>query len=390
MKFSVPQTDMFKVLSQITGVLERTQTRDILSHARVSVTDSGELTMSCTDITMTMVAQLEVEHVEEPGGASIPGLRLFDIFRKLPSDEAVTFETAEEMINITAGRSEFRLNVMTGPNSNVLEGYAAKPPDDHIQYTITAAKLREMLMYTNSAMGTKEARRYMVATCFELNSEHFRTVSTEASILAMATFPNGVEGLDETKQYVVPRKTVLQVTSMCTAAAGNEQVKLTFGSNHFSASIGMFTLTSNLLDTKYPVYQNVFPDELSWTMVCDREGLRDALERAEVVAVDASHRVVLDCADDVLTMRAASTRNDRVETGIALDVCSSERKVSINGERVLRILSNLKGARVEFTSDASDLQANIKVIDSQPDEKPAGASSDAIDITYLMATMSDR
>lgn len=390
MKFAIPQSQMLNVLAQITGVLERSQTRDILSHARVNVTETGDLTVSCTDLTMTIVARLNLEQVEEPGGASIPGLRLFDIFRTLPRDADVTFETVEDLINITAGRSAYRLNVMTGPNSAVLDGYVASPPDDHVEIKVPAGHLRKQLLYTNPVMGLKEARRYMVATCFELTSDYMRTISTEASMLAMATISQGVDTLDEMRQYVVPRKTVLQVTSMCAAAGASDEVTLTFGTNHFSATIGVFTLTSNLMDTKFPDYHNVFPSEMGWRMVCDREAMRTALEQVEVVAVDTSHRIFWESADDVLQMKAASTRNDRVETEVALESLASARKMAVNGEKMLLLISSLAEEKIEFISASDDEKANIKLagVPLEGDGEPAGGNP--VEVTYLMATMSDR
>ena len=397
MKFVVQQKEMLNVLAHITGVLERTQTRDVLSHARVSATESGELLVSCTDLTMTMVAKMQLDRVDEPGGASIPGLRLFNIFRAMPREAPVAFEMSGEMIKISSGRSEYELNVMTGPNSTVLDGFLPTPPDDHIEIKVSAQRLRQQLLYTNPVMGVKDSRAYMVATCFELSSSYIRTVSTEASVLAMATAPGGVPSLDEAegeedgiKRFVVPRKTVLQVTSMCSGAQANEAVVLTFGSNHFSAHVGVFTLTSNLVDSSFPAYQNVFPKEYGWTMVCDRERLRTAIEQVEVVAVDSSHRVAWELDDDILAMKSASTRNDRVSAEVALESLTGMRKIAVNGEKVLRVLNSLTSEKIEFSTNADDLRANIKIIGLNGKEASDSEKANAIDVAYLMATMSDR
>ncbi len=398
MKFVVQQQEMLNVLTHITGVLERTQTRDVLSHARVSLTEDGELSVSCTDLTMTMVAKLQLDHVDEPGGASIPGLRLFQIFRVIPRGVPVVFETVDDMIQITAGRSEYQLNVMTGPNSAALDGFQPSPPEDAIEIQLPASRLREQLMYTNPVMGVREARQFMVATCFELSDTYLRAVSTEASVLAMATVPGGVPGLtgeegddgNVVKRYVVPRKTVIQATSMCSAAAGSDVISLTFGSNHFSASVGVFTLTSNLLDTKYPEYQNVFPPDYEWSMVCDREPLRAALDQVEVVAVDSSHRVQWEFDDDLLSMQSASTRNDRVTAAVALHSLTSARKVAVNGEKVLRVLNALTTEKVKFSTSATDMRANVKIIGLNGEESSENKGSEGVSITFLLATMSER
>ena len=399
MKFAVKQDQMLQVLTQITGVLERTQTRDVLSHARVKVDENGELLVSCTDVTMTMVAQLQADQVDEAGGTSIPGLRLFNIFRALGRSEPVVFETVEEMIRITSGRSEYELNVMTGPNSAVLDGYLPTPPEGHLEYKLTASQLHDQLMYTNPVMGTKGTRQYLVATCFELSPTYFRTVSTEASVLAMATSIGGgipslaTNGEDESesevRQFVVPRKTVLQVTSMCNAVPDNEMVTLAFGENHFSAKVGRFTLTSSLIDTKYPDYEAVFPKVCDWNVVCDRERLCEGLTQVEVVAIDSSHRVHCEFDDNVLAMRSASTRNDRVSAQVALDSMTDGRQISLHGEKFLRVLSSLSTPKVKIGSSAADIRANVQINGVSGDEGQESESKATTDILYMIATMSD-
>ena len=398
MKFTVQQKHMTQALAQITGVLERNQTRDVLSHARVTVNEQGDMQVSCTDLTMTMFAQLKVDQVEEPGGASIPGLRLFSLFRALPEDNAVTLETSEGMVEIRVGRSIHKLKLMTGPDTDVLDSYMPEPPEDHIVVTLPAARLREQLLYTNPVMGMREARPYMVSTCFELTNSYIRTVATEASVLAMATSSGGVpslnneDGESDMRQFVVPRKAVLQATSMCATAQRDDMVQLTFGSNHFSTQVGMYTLRSNLMDVKYPEYQKVFPEDLGWSMVCNREALRRAMEEVEVVAADVSHRVNFEAADGVLSMQSTSTRNDSSVVDVALDSLTATRKLAVNGEKILRIASSVADDKLEFATTQEESKSNIRIIGRKGEGSPESSdtSASAIDVTYLLATMSDR
>lgn len=396
MNFVVNQAEMLNVLTQITGVLERTQTREVLSHARVVVSEDGELLVSCTDLTMTMVAKLQIDSVAEPGAASIPGLRLFEIFRTIGADESVQIRTVEEMVEITFERSQYTLNVMTGPNSAVLDGFVPSPPEDQVQVEIPAALLRQQLLYTNPVMGAKESRAYMVATCFELSHEYFRTVATEASVLAMATadhpVPEMAEADENPRRFVVPRKTVLQVTSMLGSATAGDKVKLTFGSNHFSAELGVFTLTSNLLNTNYPDYETVFPKDLDWNCTCAREQLRRAVNQVEVVAADSSHRVVLDMKEDILHMESRSTRNDQVTADVPLDNLSGPRQLSMNAEKLLRLLNSLESDKAVFGSSGDDAQANIQITgaSASKDGESDSSPSSPIEVVYLLATMSDR
>ena len=395
MKFVVAQQDMVKVLNHITSVLERTQTRDVLSHARVVVSESGELLVSCTNLQITMVARKQLDQVEEPGSATIPGLRLFDIFRRIPSDAKVYFETVENMIEISFGRSKFTLNLMTGPNVNVLDRQTTNPPDDHITVKIKAGVLRSLLHYTNPIMGSRDPRVYQMGTCFEATPTHFRTVSTVSTVLALATteqknsLPDS-DG-DSVQQYLVPRKTVLQISSMLGEVDGGTEVDLVLGTNHVSLEVAPFTLTSTLMDVQYPDYKQVFPKEENWTILCNREQLRTALDQVEVVAVDSSHRVSWEFNRDLLTLRSASTRNDKVNTEVAIEEMTAPRKLSLNGERALRVLSTMRHEKLQISSMADEERSNLVIrgvrsgAPSEDNEPIAG-----VEVAYLFAPMSER
>ena len=395
MKFTVNQSEMFDVLGRITKVLERTQTRDVLSHAQLVVSESGELQISCTDLTMTMVAKLQLERTEEPGSASIPGLRLFEIFRAIGSNADVTFETVENMIEISFERSKYQLNVMSGSGGEAgIEGFLSKPPEDAVVVELPANQLRRQLLYTTPVMGAKESRAYMVATCFELAPTHFRTIATEASVLAMATrtaeIPEVADSEEGVRSFIVPRKTVEQIENMLGGAKGAEKVSLTFGSNHVSAQIGVFSLTSNLLNTTYPVYQNVFPEELDWSATCSRTRLLSSVVQVDVVAADSSHRMVWDMADDVLNMQSASTRNDRANVDVELENLTGPRQMSMNAQKILLLLNTLDTDKVIFSSTTKEAHANIQIHgENEQDDKSDGETSD-LDVVYLVATMSDR
>ena len=395
MKFLVAQQEMVNVLTHITSVLERTQTRDVLSHARLVVTEKGELTVSCTNLTITMVARKKLEHVEEEGSASIPGLKLFEIFRRIPSEAKVYFETVGDMVEISFGRAKFTLNVMTGPNTNVLDRQSNTPPDDHIQVSIKAGQLRSLLHHTNPVMGSRDPRVYQMGTCFEITPEHFRTISTVSTALALATAELDsdafVAPIEATKQFLVPRKTVMQITSMLGEVGGDEIVTLILGTNHLSIEIPPFSLFSNLMDVKYPEYRQVFPDEEDWNVVCNREELRAALDQVEVVAVDSSHRVSWEFNRDILSLKSASTRNDRVSTDVGLEQSASPRKLSLNGERAYRVLGTLRHEKLKLSAMAENDKSNfvvrgIKSGSPEEDKEPI----QGIEAAYLFAPMSER
>ena len=71
MKFEVHRDDMRNLLGHVTRVIERNQTREILSNAVVSIDSENKLRLGCTDLETTITAQLQLFNVEELGEATL-------------------------------------------------------------------------------------------------------------------------------------------------------------------------------------------------------------------------------------------------------------------------------------------------------------------------------
>ena len=393
MKFVVEQQQMANVLSHITSILENTQTRDILSHAHIRVGESGELDIGCTSVNVTLLAKLQLQNVTETGNASIPGKRLFEIFRNIPPSAQVEFETVEDMVSVAFNRVRYTLNVMSGSDENVLDFGMREAPEDQVTVNIRAGLLESMLQYTNPIMGRQESRQYMVATCFEIGKEYFKLISTEATVLGSAmtteSTNSGLQEDEELRQFVVPRKTVTKITELLSGVDKDRDVSVVLGTNYLSVELEPFNIISSLVDTQFPDYNRVFPDPADWMLRCGRDELRMALQQIDVVATDSSHRASCDVADDILKLASSSTRNDRVNNEIAVEGLTAERKFSINVEKMLRVLQALRTPRIAVSTSAENERANlvVKGVGQAGDEETEDSPPEPIEVAYVVALL---
>ena len=393
MKFVVEQQKMVNVLGHVTNVLERTPTRHIHSHAGIRAGENGELEIGCTNLSMTMLAKMNLLTTEEPGSAAIPGHRLFEIFRRIPHDASVTFATVDDMVEVSFNRARYTLNVIPGADEDIL-GYGMRDaPSDHVTVSIKAGLLRSMLLYTNPMMAVRHSTRYLIATCFEVTADYFRLISTQATALVTATTTESRNGRmadgEKERRFLVPRKTVLDITSLLADVGANDDVNIVLGTNHVSVEINNYSIISDLMEGNFPEYGQVFPDPEDWSMECGREELRLAFDQVEVVATDSSHRISCELEDDVLTLVSATTRNDRVNNEIAVNKMTAARKFSINGEKMLRVLSTLRTPRISLISTEGNERANLKIIgqgetrsEGEGEQKP-----EPIEVCYVLSLL---
>src|SRR6188768_2175295 len=108
MKLYATREQILAPLQSVIGVVERRQTMPVLSNVLVAARNN-RISITGTDLEVELVASAEAT-VQQPGDVTVPGRKLFDIFKALPEKTAVTVATDGERVTIKAGKSRFTLS----------------------------------------------------------------------------------------------------------------------------------------------------------------------------------------------------------------------------------------------------------------------------------------
>ena len=114
MDFSADTSSLVEALSQIQEAVEKKTTLPILSHVLVEASPTG-LRLAATDLELGMRTFCPAE-VKAPGSAAVPARRLLDIVKSLPDGQARVRELENRWVQVTSGRSVFRLAAMAKDN----------------------------------------------------------------------------------------------------------------------------------------------------------------------------------------------------------------------------------------------------------------------------------
>ena len=252
MKFSADRELLLRPLQLATGVVERRQTLPILSNLHIRADGDGQLTMTATDLEVELVVSLASVTVEQEGEATIPARKLADIWRSLPEGAAVSVHVREERAEVKSGRSRFSLAVLPpGDFPKVDSG------DDAVQITLGSDDMRQLVDKVGFSMAQQDVRYFLNGMLLEVTGEHLRTVATDGHRLAMCTLESGVAGT-ERMRIIVPRKGVQEIARLLDDA--EEEVRLSVSENHLRVTHGGYTLTSRLIDGKFPDYGKSHPE----------------------------------------------------------------------------------------------------------------------------------
>ena len=358
MKINIERDDLLGPLQAVNNVVERRQTLPILSNVLINAETGGEISFTATDMEVEIIVHARAT-VEKAGAVTVPARKFLDICRALPSEASVRFDTEGEKAKIQSGRSRFLLATQSPAEFPSIGSF-----ESVVDIDLPTATLRALIDGTQFAMAHQDVRYYLNGLLFEINPNAIRTVATDGHRLALCDKDIEAAKLEPT-QIIVPRKGVAEISRLLSAA--NDSVGLSFGSNHLKVNSAQQSLTTKLVDGRFPDYERVIPQGSDKHVIADREMLKAGLSRASILSNEKFRGVRIVLSENQLTAIAHNPDQEEAEEQIEVEYAGGELEIGFNVSYLIDVLSVLKSTtvRLEF------IDANSSCLLVDPDEETA-------------------
>jgi len=350
MKFSTNREALLRPLQLVTGVVERRHTLPVLANLLI-VAERGRLSLTGTDLEVELVAVETGVAIASEGRVTIPARKLADIWRSLPDGAEVVLETDGDRAIVRSGRSRFTLATLPASDFPQVESAAGE-----LQLTLPQTDLRRLLDKVSFSMAQQDVRYFLNGMLLEVTRDHTRTVATDGHRLALCTLMHGA-GSDRV-QVIVPRKGVLELGRLL--SDGDDEATLSVGTNHLRVNLGKYTLTTKLVDGKFPDYEKVIPRRSGHTMSADRDALKQAFNRASILSNEKYRGVRLIMDRDQLTVQANNPEQEEAEEQVAVDFAGDRMEIGFNVSYLQDVLNVLAGDQVRLSVADANSSALIE------------------------------
>jgi len=339
MKVSLPRSELFLALQRCQSVVERRHTVPILSNVLIEA-GNGELQLTATDMEVSLQTALKAD-ISEEGSTTASARKFFDIVKELPDEAKVELTLEKDYLHIKSSKAKLRL--ATQP---VDEFPALQQSAEANVLRLDGRDLAGMIASTSFAMSGDETRKYLTGALFEVQETgSLRLVATDGHRLAIAEASLDQPPSDAV-QVIVPRKAVGELRRLCEEVEG--QVELFLGEQLIRLSSGEHTLTSKLIDARFPSYQDVIPTDNPHEAVLERRALDHMLRRAMVVANEFSHDVRLQLNTGEITMSAHNTDHEEAEETLDADYSGPELAIGFNARYLREALGVMQGDKLRM------------------------------------------
>jgi DNA polymerase III subunit beta len=331
MKIQVGRNELLSALSAVIGVVERRQTLPILSNFLLESRDA-ELVVTATDLEIELESRAQVQN-HQPGRATVPARKLFDICRGLPEGAEISLDIAGDKATLKSGRSRYSLSCLKAD-----EFPAMGRLKDGKVLKLARGELKSLIERTQFAMAQQDVRYYLNGTLLEVNSKRVRCVATDGHRLALSELGKDT-GVKEQVQMIVPRKAVLELQRLLDAS--DETVTLHLGSGQMQADLDVVRLTTKLIDGRFPDYERVIPEAGDKKLEADRETVRRALARTAILSNEKFRGVRLTLDGSKLVLQTHNPEHEEAEEDLEVSYQGGALEIGFNVNYLMDALGAL-------------------------------------------------
>jgi DNA polymerase III subunit beta len=250
--------------------------------------DGDVLRLAGVDRDLTIQTEVTVAGLGD-GAVVLPSRLAVDIVRALEPGAVTVESTEEDVVRISAGRSNF--NVRSLP----VEDFPRLPPPSGDPVTLEASVLAAALRQVVRAASTDNDRPVLTGVLMAASEGGLRLVATDSYRLAVRDLP-GSSILAAGQKVLLPSRALAEVQRLL--GSGPEQVSLRLGEFEAHFDVGPTRLTTRLLEGEYPNYQGLIPKGYPNRLIVGREALLDAVRRVRLMTRDATTPVRLSLRAD--------------------------------------------------------------------------------------------
>ncbi len=338
MTFSVSSSELLKRLQIAGGAISNNVVLPILEDFLFKL-EGNILTITASDLETTIVTEIEVMP-DTPGMVAVPGRILMDTLKALP-DQPITFKSDEKnfAISITSSYGNYKLAGEDG------EDFPELPKAEKVDsFSLPAEVLVQAISKTIFATSNDELRPAMSGVLFEVDFGSIKMVATDAHKLVKYTF-NGIKSNVNTR-FIVPKKVLNQMKS---SLPSKSDIKVSFNkSNVFFETDGVHMIC-RLIDARYPDYNAVIPTDNPNKLSVNRADFHSSLKRISNYANKTTNQVVLDIANNNLSISAQDLDfSNEAKENISCVYEGEDMRISFNAKFLAEMLGVLSSEEVHL------------------------------------------
>ena len=352
MKFLISKGSIFKSLSHLQGIVDKKNSLPILSNILLEA-NSNKLTLSSTDMDISMIEQIDCDIVEE-GSTTINSQIFYDVIRKLSDDSEVeVISNDSKRLTIRSNKSKFSLACLPKEDFPIIEKI-----EQGNKVAINSKILHSLIDKTKFAISNEETRYFLNGLYFNITNKEGNNLITLVGTDGHRLATNSSQldsSFQEIPGVIIPRKTINELSKILSETDNEIEIDIT--QNKINFYLEKITLSSKLIDGNFPDYQRVIPKNNNNNLQINRMSLLSAVDRVSTVANEKSPVIKIKLFENIVNLSTVNSDNSTATEDIKCEYNGDEIEIGFNSKYIMDIINNLESEniRLKFKDNSSPI-----------------------------------
>jgi len=364
MHIKIPQTKLFKVVSNCGNVIEATSAHEMLSHVLIIAEAGGQLTVIGTDMEISIVEKTTAE-VIIPGRITLDGAILNNILNKCSPTAMIelNLEPQNSRVVLKADLSIFNLPTLSAQQFPAIENHTFKT-----RFTIPFNQFKHLLDMTSFAISHEETRYHLNGVFLHSkNPQELRIVATDGHRLTKAQCHlNDLP--DSIPSVIISKKTVDIISSIAKRNdyGDAQQLTLDLSDTLIQFSVDNLVIIARVIDGTFPDYERVIPKK-DKSIYVDLDAINIIVTRATIFGNEKVKGIKISFDENKMRFSYKDKMIGSANDEIAIIYKDEPFEIGFNSKYIIDAARNLK-----LKSDAEiwiqDENTPILIKNSQSDD----------------------
>lgn len=354
MRFTCSQQQLSRAINTVSKAVTARTTIPILKGILIKVTKDGILSLSASDLDLSIEKKISV-HVEEEGSVVVLSKLFGDIIRKLPNENIKIEKIEENNINIKCSSSEFTI--------------VGLPPDEfpnigeiESNYRILLSKdiFKEMIKKTVFAASIDESKGIIVGALIEIEENSINMVALDGFRMAVAR-----EKIinKEAKKIIVSAKILNEINKIISESEEGENIELILDNKKAVILLESTKIVLRLLDGEFIKYRDITPKEFKTNVVLNKTDFTESVERASLLAKEGKNNLIkLDIHENNMIITSKSEEGN-VKENVIISKDGDNLEIGFNSKYLLDALKAINTEEIKIELNTSISPCLIKPIE---------------------------
>ncbi len=337
MKFVISTQELNYLINKCLNVVSLKPTIPILSNFLIEAVND-ELIITSTDMAVGIRCLTEAKILQE-GATTLPAKKFAQLIRELTSTNVEISTNSNEVTEIIADSSRFKLNGM-----NRAEFPSLPDITEATRFKIKQADLKDMFYRTSFAVSREDTRYVLTGVHMSIVNGEATFIGTDGKRLAKAFIDIDIDKSFK-GSYIIPLKAVEEFLKNLTDE-GDATVYLM--NDKIAIDASKTTVIAKLLSGEYPDVDRVIPQNPETKVALHREELMTLLRQISLFTADGSHSVRFSFTDGELKLSANTMEIGEGRVSMAVNYQGQKLEIAFNPGFFLDILRHSKKETVSL------------------------------------------